>query len=322
MIEKAGGLHKFMSWPGALMTDSGGYQIFSLAKLRKLSDQGVVFRSHVDGSQHLFTPELAIKFQESLDADIITVLDECPAPTETPERVREAMERTHRWAERCLRAKTRHDQALFAIIQGGLSPELRSKSASFLNSLDFSGYAIGGLSLGEPKALTNTIVSETVARLSEGKPRHLMGVGSPEDIVEGVSHGIDIFDSALPTQVARKGALYTRQGRHNIRNSAYRQKDAPFDPNCNCYTCRNFSAAYLHHLFQSQELLAYRLATIHNLHFITKLTKTIREAILSGSFSSFKDDFLSHYQPADAEVRSIQRKKWLAAQNRKRLDLS
>jgi len=165
VIEKAGDLHKFMAWPGALMTDSGGYQIFSLAKLRKLSDQGVVFRSHVDGSQHLLTPELAIKFQESLGADIITVLDECPAPTETPERVREAMERTHRWAERCLRAKTRHDQALFTIIQGGLSPELRSKSASFLNSLDFSGYAIGGLSLGEPKALTNTIVSETVARL-------------------------------------------------------------------------------------------------------------------------------------------------------------
>ena len=321
VIEKAGGLHKFMAWPRALMTDSGGYQIFSLAKLRKLSNQGVIFRSHIDGSQHLITPELAIKFQESLGADIITVLDECPAHTETPKRVTEAMERTHKWAERCLRAKSRDDQALFAIVQGGLLPELRRKSASFLNSLDFSGYAIGGLSLGEPKTLTNTIVTETVARLPEAKPRHLMGVGSPEDIVEGVSRGIDIFDSALPTQVARKGALFTRQGRYNIRNAGYSQKEGPFDPNCTCYACRNFSAAYLHHLFRSQELLAYRLATIHNLNFMTNLMKLIREAILSGNFASFRDDFLAHYQPADAEVRSIQREKWLAAQNRKRLNL-
>jgi queuine tRNA-ribosyltransferase len=321
VIEKAGGLHKFMAWPRALMTDSGGYQIFSLAKLRKLSNQGVIFRSHIDGSQHLITPELAIKFQESLGADIITVLDECPAHTETPKRVTEAMERTHKWAERCLRAKSRDDQALFAIVQGGLLPKLRRKSASFLNSLDFSGYAIGGLSLGEPKTLTNTIVTETVAWLPEGKPRHLMGVGSPEDIVERVSRGIDIFDSALPTQVARKGALFTRQGRYNIRNSGYSQKETPFDPNCTCYACRNFSAAYLHHLFRSQELLAYRLATIHNLNFITNLMKMIREAILNNNFVSFRDDFLGHYQPADAEVRSIQREKWLAAQNRKRLNL-
>jgi queuine tRNA-ribosyltransferase len=321
VIEKAGGLHKFMAWPGALITDSGGYQIFSLAKLRKLSNQGVVFRSHIDGSQHLITPELAIKFQEALGADIITVLDECPAPTETPERVTEAMERTHKWAERCLSAKTRTDQALFAIVQGGLLPELRRKSADFLNSLDFSGYAIGGLSLGEPKAQTNTIVSETVARLPEAKPRHLMGVGSPEDIIEGVSRGIDIFDSALPTQVARKGALFTRQGRHNIRNAGYSQKDDSFDPNCTCYACRNFSAAYLHHLFRSQELLAYRLATIHNLHFMTNLMKLIRESILRGNFASFRDDFLAHYQPADAEARLVQKEKWLAAQNRKRLKL-
>jgi queuine tRNA-ribosyltransferase len=319
-IEKAGGLHKFMTWPGALMTDSGGYQIFSLARLRKLSNQGVVFRSHVDGSQHLITPELIIKFQETLGADIITVLDECPASTETPERVTEAMERTHKWAERCLRAKTRHDQALFAIVQGGLLPELRQRSASFLTSLDFSGYAIGGLSLGEPKPLTNTIVTETVALLPADKPRHLMGIGSPEDIVEGVSRGIDIFDSALPTRVARKGALFTRQGRHNIRNAGYSQREEPFDPKCTCYTCSNFSAAYLHHLFRSQELLAYRLATIHNLHFMVNLMKTIREAILGGNFNHFKDDFLAHYQSVDAEAQSVQREKWLATQNRKRLN--
>lgn len=317
VIEKAGGLHKFMAWDSALMTDSGGYQIFSLAKLRKLSDQGVTFRSHIDGSQHLITPELAIKFQESLGADITTVLDECSAHTETLERVREAMERTHKWAERCLKTKTRDDQALFAIVQGGLIPELRRKSASFLTSLDFSGYAIGGLSLGEPKELTNALVTETVARLPESKPRHLMGAGSPEDIVEGVSRGIDIFDSALPTQVARKGALFTRRGRFNIRNSGYSQEDAAFDPDCNCYTCRNFSAAYLHHLFRSQELLAYRLATIHNLYFMTNLMKMIRAAILSDNFNSFKDDFLAHYQPTNDEVRLIQRERWLKAQSRK-----
>jgi len=317
VIEKTGGLHQFMAWPRALMTDSGGYQIFSLAKLRKLSNEGVIFRSHIDGSQHLITPELAIKFQESLGADIVTVLDECPADTEIPERVEEATVRTHQWAERCLNAKTRADQALFAIVQGGLFPELRRRSASFLTSLGFSGYAIGGLSLGEPKELTKTIVTETVALLPETKPRHLMGVGSPEDIVEGVSSGIDIFDSALPTQVARKGALFTRRGRCNIRNSGYRQKEAAFDPDCNCYTCRTFSAAYLHHLFRSQELLAYRLATIHNLYFMTSLMKTIRGAILSSHFTSFKDDFLARYQPTDDTVRRIQRERWLKAQSRK-----
>jgi queuine tRNA-ribosyltransferase len=317
VIERAGGLHKFMVWPGALMTDSGGYQIFSLARLRKLSDQGVTFRSHIDGSQHLITPELAIQFQEALGADIIMVLDECPPHTETLEGVETATERTHRWAERCLKAKTRRDQALFAIVQGGLFPELRRKSARFLSSLGFSGYAIGGLSLGEPGALTNDMVTEVVALLPEAKPRHLMGVGSPEDIVNGVSRGIDIFDSALPTQVARKGALFTRRGRFNIRNAGYSRKDGPFDPGCGCYTCRNFSAAYLHHLFRSQELLAYRLATIHNLYFMTDLMKVIREAILSGSFSSFKDDFLAHYRPTDDEVRLAQRERWLAAQSRK-----
>ena len=317
VIEEGGGLHRFMAWPGALMTDSGGYQIFSLARLRRLNDQGVTFRSHIDGSQHLITPELAIQFQESLGADIIMVLDECPPHTETLKGVEEATERTHRWAERCLEAKTRRDQALFAIVQGGLFPELRRKSARFLSALGFSGYAIGGLSLGEPGALTNDMVTEVVALLPEGKPRHLMGVGSPEDIVAGVSRGIDIFDSALPTQVARKGALFTRQGRFNIRNSGYRRKEGPFDPDCGCYTCRNFSAAYLHHLFRSQELLAYRLATIHNLYFMTDLMRMIREAILSGSFGSFRDDFLAHYRPTDDEVRRAQRERWLEAQSRK-----
>ena len=317
VIEKIGGLHRFMGWDKTMITDSGGYQIFSLARLREINDDGVIFRSHIDGSQHLITPELAIQFQESLGADIIMVLDECPSHTETLEKIEEATERTHKWAARCLKAKARDDQALFAIVQGGLFPELRRKSASFLVSLGFSGYAIGGLSLGESKALTQAIVEETVALLPENKPRYLMGVGSPEDVVGGVARGIDVFDSALPTRVARKGALFTWQGRHNIRNSGYSQKEDPFDPNCTCYTCRNFSASYLHHLFRCQELLAYRLATIHNLHFMTNLMKIIREAILSGTFDAFRDEFLASYQPVDDEVRLIQRRKWLEAQNRK-----
>ncbi|MBI4303769.1 MAG: tRNA guanosine(34) transglycosylase Tgt, partial [Chloroflexi bacterium] len=245
VIERMGGLHKFMGWDGAILTDSGGYQIFSLAALRRVSDEGVVFRSHIDGSEHTITPELAIQLQESLGADIIMVLDECP-PVDSFVKVQEAMERTHRWAERCLQARKRRDQSLYAIVQGGVFPELRRQSAQHLTSLDFPGYAIGGLSLGEPKKVTLAMIEETVALLPENKPRYLMGVGAPEDIFEGVARGIDIFDSALPTRVARNGALFTRSGRINIRNAAFDQMEKPIDSDCDCYTCRTFSAAYLH----------------------------------------------------------------------------
>jgi len=317
IIEKLGGLHRFMAWDRAILTDSGGYQIFSLARLRKISDEGVTFRSHIDGSQHLITPELAIQFQESLGADIIMALDECPPSTATIDEVKQATDRTHKWAERCQKSQTRSDQALFAIVQGGISPELRRESASFLTSLGFSGYAIGGLSLGEPKALTQAMVEETVALLPENKPRYLMGVGSPEDIVRSVDKGIDIFDSALPTQVARKGALFTWQGRYDIRRSIYSQMADPIDPDCGCYTCRNFSAAYLHHLFRCQELLAYRLATIHNLTFINSLMNKIRDTIINGTFSAFRDSFLANYQPTDDKLRLVQRQKWLHAHNQR-----
>jgi queuine tRNA-ribosyltransferase len=320
IVEKMGGLHKFMAWDRALLTDSGGYQIFSLAQLRDISDQGVIFRSHIDGSQHLFTPEMAVQFQESLGADIIMVLDECPSHTETLEAVEQATERTHKWAERCQQSQTRNDQALFAIVQGGLFPELRRRSASFLTSLGFSGYAIGGLSLGEPKAVTQAMVEETVALLPENKPRYLMGVGSPEDIVESVARGIDMFDSALPTSVARKGGLYTWRGRYDIQNSTYSQIEDPVDPSCDCYTCRNFSAAYLHHLFKCQELLAYRLATIHNLSFINNLMNNLRDAVINGTFNSFRDGFLANYQPTDEELRLAQKQKWLDARNRNQIN--
>ncbi|MFC1860089.1 tRNA guanosine(34) transglycosylase Tgt [Chloroflexota bacterium] len=310
-IEKMGGLHEFMCWDRAILTDSGGYQIFSLASLRQVSDEGVVFRSHIDGSQHLITPEMAIQFQEALGADIIMVLDECPANDDSPEKVKRAVRRTHEWAERCQRAQKCSDQALYAIVQGGIFPQLRRQSAEYLTSLGFSGYAIGGLSLGETKEVTLAMTEATVALLPENKPRYLMGVGSPEDLLEGITRGIDIFDSALPTRVARNGALFTGQGRRNISNSVYHRMEQSVDPDCDCYTCRTFSAAYLHHLFNCNELLAYRLATIHNLRFISNLMGKARSAILDGAFNSFKDNFLAGYKVTDEQLRISQKQKWL-----------
>jgi len=316
LIDKMGGLHNFMKWDRAILTDSGGYQIFSLARLRKVNDEGVVFLSHIDGSQHFITPETAIRIQESIGADVIMVLDECPSYTDGFQKVKQAMERTHRWANSCQQAQKRNDQALFAIVQGGTFTELRHQSATQLKSMGFAGYAIGGLSIGEPKALTRTVVEETAALLPEDKPRYLMGVGSPEDIVHAVAQGIDMFDSVLPTRVARNGALYTWYGRRNIRRTIYSKLEAPFDPDCNCYTCRNFSAAYLNHLFKSKELLAYRLATIHNLTFINNLMNKIRENIVNTTFSSFKKDFLANYEGTNENLRLDQKEKWLAAHNR------
>ena len=315
VIERMGGLHKFMAWDRPILTDSGGYQIFSLAALRQVSDEGVLFRSHIDGSKHFITPELIIQFQETLGADIIMVLDECPAYDDSLEKVQTAMVRTHRWAERCQQAQRRRDQGLYAIVQGGIFPELRHQSAKHLTSLGFAGYAIGGLSLGEPKEVTLDVVKETVSLLPETKPRYLMGVGSPEDLLEGVARGIDMFDSALPTRVARNGALFTWQGRHNIRNAVYSQMGQPFAPGCDCYTCRTFSAAYLHHLFICDELLGYRLATIHNLNFIHSLMQKIRNAILDGTFSSFKDSFLASYRPTNEQARLDQKRKWFKSRN-------
>ncbi|MEE8353543.1 MAG: tRNA guanosine(34) transglycosylase Tgt, partial [Dehalococcoidales bacterium] len=265
VIDAIGGLHRFMGWDGAILTDSGGYQVFSLAGLRKVDDDGVTFRSHLDGSQHRLTPELVVEYQQALGADVIMVLDECAPADADKATVRRAMLRTNHWAERCRRAQTRGDQALYAIVQGGVYPDLRRESAEFLVSENFPGYAIGGLSIGEPKQVTLDITEETAALLPEDKPRYLMGVGSPEDIVEGVARGVDIFDSALPTRVARNGSLFTMAGRLNVLNAAYATDREPIDPECNCYTCRRFSAAYLNHLFKARELLAYRLATLHNL---------------------------------------------------------
>jgi queuine tRNA-ribosyltransferase len=316
VIEKLGGLHQYMGWDGPILTDSGGYQVFSLARLCRVNDDGVTFRSHIDGSEHHLTPELVIEFQQKLGADIIMTLDECPAIDATMAKVHEAVDRTSRWAERCKKHHQSSDRLLFGIVQGGTSPQLRQQSAAAITSLDFPGYAIGGLSLGEAKELTWSMVDETMPFLPPDRPRYLMGVGSPEDIIEGVSRGIDLFDSALPTRVARNGALFTMQGRQNIRKAAYKTKKGPVDADCDCYTCRTFSAAYLHHLFKCEELLAYRLATIHNLRFITRLMQKIEDAIQQGTFAAFKNDFLSQYQVTDEEVRLAQKQKWLNSPRR------
>ena len=314
-IERLGGLHKFMGWDGAILTDSGGYQVFSLSKLRKVTDEGVTFRSHIDGSQHTLTPELAIQYQEVLGADIIMVLDECIGYDENREKIYEAMVRTHHWAKRCLQAHKKPEQLLYGIVQGGIYPELRKQSVDTLTGLDFDGYAIGGLSIGESKRMTFDITEQTASLLPPDKPRYLMGVGAPEDIVECVGRGIDIFDCALPTRVARNGALYAKTGRVDILNAGFREQKGPVESDCTCYTCRHFSAAYLHHLFRSRDLLAYRLATIHNLAFMSKLVHSIRSAISNNTFESFRQSFLAIYKTTDEKTRLTQKKKWLEARS-------
>jgi len=307
LIESAGGLHQFMNWNRPILTDSGGYQIFSLANLRKVTREGVVFRSHVDGSEHRITPELSMAMQERLGADIIMALDICPSSTAGKKEQSRAVAATVEWAARCRRSHRDTGQHLFGIIQGGTFLDLRKQSVEQITALDFPGYAIGGLSLGEPKALMWETIESTVPEIPADKPRYLMGVGSPDDIVEGISRGIDIFDSALPTRVARNGGLYTENGRINIRRSTFREAMVPIAAGCECFTCINYSAAYLHHLFRCEELLAYRLATIHNLHFMQRLIEQCRQAIADSTFPEFKRGFLKYYKTTD-ENRRIEQK--------------
>ncbi|MBG7616794.1 MAG: tRNA guanosine(34) transglycosylase Tgt [Chloroflexi bacterium] len=310
VVSQQGSLHRFMGWNGAILTDSGGYQLYSLSPLRKIDDEGVTFRSHIDGSQHFITPEMAVGYQQALGADIIMVLDECIDIEADAKKVAAAVERTTRWAERCLKVHDKPNQLLYAIVQGGLDTAMRRRSVEQLCVLDFPGYALGGLSLGETKDRMLEIVAETAAVLPPEKPRYLMGVGSPEDIINAVLQGVDIFDSALPTRVARNGALYTAGGRINITNAAYIKKDGPVEEGCSCYTCRNFSAAYLNHLFRAQELLAYRLATIHNLHFMNNFMKNIKEALGQGNLSAFASSFLGEYRITDQKARIEQKQNW------------
>lgn len=308
LIERLGGLHQFMNWDRPILTDSGGFQVFSLQELRQFREDGVVFKSHIDGSQHLFTPENVVKLQEQLGADIIMCLDECAPPLDHEYNAK-AVDRTHRWAARCREAQSRPDQALFGIVQGGIFTDLRAASAEYLVSLDFPGYAIGGLSVGEPKEDMNAMLDVVTSILPGDKPRYLMGVGSPEDLLEGVARGVDLFDCVLPTRIARNGALLTHAGRLNIRNAQFAEDPLPVEEDCQCYTCRHFSRAYLRHLFRAGEVLGLRLATIHNLHFELNLMRRIRQAILDGTFSAFKAEFLSSFQTIDHEVREANRRR-------------
>lgn len=312
LVERMGGLHRFMGWQGPMLTDSGGYQVFSLAHRRSLDEDGVTFRSHIDGSSHRFTPERVMEIEQALGADIAMVLDECPDPLHRDYN-EAALVRTHRWAGRCRDFHTRPDQALFGIVQGGIFPDLRVQSAEFLTQLDFPGYAVGGLAVGETKEQMYATLDETCPALPVDKPRYLMGVGAPEDIVEAVYRGIDFFDCVLPTRIARNGALMTHSGRLNIRNERFAEDPQPIEKGCGCYTCRTFSRAYLRHLFKAKEITGLRLATIHNLHFMLRLMDAIRAAIGSGTFAQFRADFHARHAITDQTVRHAQREKRTAS---------
>ena len=296
VIAEAGGLHGFMNWSGPILTDSGGFQVFSLATLNEVTDEGVRFQSHIDGSRHLFTPELAIEVQRALGADIAVSLDECVPHGADRQRVAESVNRTIGWAKRCLSAKRGEDQALFGVIQGGTDRDLRMKCVEQIVAMDFDGYAIGGVSVGEPKPQVYEVSEYTARALPADKPRYLMGVGPPEDIFEAVERGIDMFDCVMPTRNARNGSLLTRWGRTNIENKQYERDFRPVDEECGCYTCRNYTRAYLRHLSKSGEILGLRLNTLHNLSFMLELCAKIRGSIVRGNFSAYKKEFLSAYR--------------------------
>jgi queuine tRNA-ribosyltransferase len=298
LIARLGGLHEFMSWDGPILTDSGGFQVFSLGELRQVSDAGVTFRSHIDGSEHRLTPERAVAIQENLGADIIMALDECASPDDRG-YVEAAMQRTHHWAERCLAAQSRSDQALFGIVQGGVEPDLRRQSTAFLVELGFPGYAIGGLSVGESKADMLATLELVDPILPSNKPRYLMGVGTPADLVEGAARGVDIFDCVLPTRIARHGSALLRRptenegrrGQLNMRNAIHAEDPRPIEEGCACYACTHFSRAYVRHLVKANEILGHQLLSIHNLYVLVKLTQDMRRAIRAGTFEAFRQEF-------------------------------
>ncbi|MGA2191982.1 MAG: tRNA guanosine(34) transglycosylase Tgt [Nitrospirota bacterium] len=291
LIQKLGGLHGFMGWDRPILTDSGGYQVFSHSELRKITKEGVKFQSHLDGSYHFLTPEAAVNIQEALGADIIMCFDECAPYPSTYDYLKESMELTLRWAKRCKDAKKREDQALFGIVQGGMDRDLRLKCVEGLVDTGFDGYAIGGLSVGETKPLMYEVAGYTAEALPGDRPRYLMGVGTPEDLVECVALGVDMFDCVMPTRNARTGTLFTSFGKLTIKNAQYADDPAPVDPECGCYTCSNFSRAYLRHLYHAGEILAMRLNTLHNLHYYLDLMKNIRKAIKENNFMDFREDF-------------------------------
>ena len=316
-VQDSGGFAAFMAWNGPTLTDSGGFQGFSLEHLRNLSEEGIEFRSHIDGSKHMFNPESVIRHQEGIGADVIMPIDVCAPGGTDRAGVAEAVELTTRWAERCHAAQSRNDQMLFGIVQGGTFPDLREESAEQITALDFPGYAIGGLSVGESKQDMLDAVRVTTDLLPSERPRYLMGVGSPEDLVECVARGIDMFDCVLPTRIARNGALFVRDGRVNVDTARFRDKRTPIEEDCDCYTCETFSAGYVHHLFKANELLAFRLATVHNVRFVLRLMEELRDSIRDGVFEAYRTAFHARFVPPDEKTRREQKQKWIESQRRR-----
>lgn len=296
IVKEAGGLHKFMNWDRAILTDSGGFQVFSLSEFRKIEEEGVHFRNHLNGDKLFLSPEKAMQIQNALGSDIMMAFDECPPFPAEYDYMKKSVERTSRWAERCLNAHERpHEQGLFGIVQGGEYEELRKQSARDLVSLDFPGYAVGGLSVGEPKDIMNRVLESTTPLLPADKPRYLMGVGSPDSLIDGAVRGIDMFDCVLPTRIARNGTLMTSSGRLVVKNAKYARDFGPIDENCDCYTCRNYSRAYIRHLMKCDETFGIRLTSYHNLHFLLKLMEQVRQAIREDRLGDFRDEFFEQY---------------------------
>lgn len=296
IIKEAGGLHKFMNWDRVILTDSGGFQVFSLSDMRKITEEGVHFRNHLNGSKMFLSPEKAMEIQNALGSDIMMAFDECPPFPATYEYMKASVERTSRWAERCLEAHERpQDQGLFGIVQGGEFEELRKQSARDLVSMDFPGYAIGGLSVGEPKPIMNRMLEYTTPLLPSHKPRYLMGVGSPDSLIDGAIRGIDMFDCVLPTRIARNGTCMTSQGRVVVKNAKYAKDFTPLDPECDCYTCKNYTKAYIRHLIKADETFGIRLTSTHNLHFLQNLMRQVRQAIREDRLGDFREEFFEQY---------------------------
>jgi queuine tRNA-ribosyltransferase len=302
LIKAAGGLHTFMNWDRPILTDSGGFQVFSLSDIRKITEEGVQFRSHLNGDKLFLSPEKAMEIQNALGSDIMMAFDECPPYSADYDYIKKSLERTSRWAERCLNSHDRkQDQGLFAIVQGGMHEDLRRMSAEQLTSMDFPGYAIGGLSVGEPKHLMYEVLDYTIPLLPADKARYLMGVGSPDALIEGSMRGIDMFDCVLPTRIARNGTCMTSSGRLVVRNAKYAEDFGPIDPKCSCYTCKNYSRAYIRHLIKADETFGIRLTTYHNLHFLLQLMREVRQAIADDRLLDFRNEFFASYGLDDDE---------------------
>ncbi|AUJ59680.1 tRNA guanosine(34) transglycosylase Tgt [Bacillus velezensis] len=296
IVKEAGGLHKFMNWNRAILTDSGGFQVFSLSKFRNIEEEGVHFRNHLNGDKLFLSPEKAMEIQNALGSDIMMAFDECPPYPAEYDYMKRSVERTSRWAERCLEAHGRSDeQGLFGIVQGGEYEDLRTQSAKDLVSLDFPGYAIGGLSVGEPKHVMNRVLEFTTPLLPKDKPRYLMGVGSPDALIDGAIRGVDMFDCVLPTRIARNGTVFTNEGRLNMKNAKYERDFRPIDEECSCHTCKNYSRAYIRHLIRCNETFGIRLTTYHNLHFLLHLMEQVRQAIREDRLGDFREEFFERY---------------------------